>query len=145
MAAPTLRRKHSFAGRDVIFTALAGLICAGLIFLAPYLVQGRDSGATRDSQKDRSALPASLKGLPPTDLTEGEAIVHALNRLGYGPRPGDLQRVKEMGLVKWIDRQLHSESINDSALEARLSRFPTLGMSSEALVQKFPQPQVAAR
>jgi len=145
MAAPTLRRKHSSAGRDVIFTALAGLICAGLISLTPYLAQGRDSGATRDSQKDRPAQPASLKGLPPTDLTEGEAIVHALNRLGYGPRPGDVQRVKEMGLAKWIDRQLHSESFNDSALEARLSRFPTLGMSSEALVQKFPPPQVAAR
>jgi uncharacterized protein (DUF1800 family) len=145
MAAPTLRRKHSSARRDVIFTALAGLICAGLISLAPYLAQGRDSGATGDSQKDRPAQPASLKGLPPTDLTEGEAIAHALNRLGYGPRPGDVQRVKEMGLAKWIDRQLHPESINDSTLAARLSRFPTLGMSSEALVQKFPPPQVAAR
>src|SRR5438445_4049373 len=145
MAAPTLRRKHSSARRDVVFTALAGLICAGLIFPAPYLAQGRDSDTTRDSQKNRSAQPASLKGLPPTDLTEDEAIVHALNRLGYGPRPGDVQRVKDMGLAKWIDRQLHAESINDSGLESRLSRFPTLNMSSEALLDKFPRPAVAAK
>ena len=145
MAAPTLRRKHSSARRDVVFTALAGLICAGLIFLAPYLAQGRDSDTTRDSQKDRSAQVASLKGLPPTDLTEDKAIVHALNRLGYGPRPGDVQRVKDMGLAKWIDRQLHAESINDSGLESRLSRFPTLNMSSEALLDKFPRPAVAAK
>ena len=50
-----------------------------------------------------------------------------------------------MGVAKWIDEQLHPESIHDSALEARLSRFPTLSMSSEALLQKFPPPQVAAK
>src|SRR5438309_6712423 len=145
MAAPTLRRKHASARRDVIFTALAGLICAGLIFLAPYLAQGRDADTTRDSQKDRSAQVASLKGLPATDLTEDEAIVHTLNRLGYGPRPGDVQRVKEMGLAKWTERQLHPESINDSGLDARLSRFSTLSMSSEALLERFPRPAVAAK
>src|SRR2546428_12733729 len=134
MAAPTLRRKHSSARRDVIFTALAGLICAGLISLTPYLAQGRDSGATRDSQKDRPAQPARLKGLPPTDLTEGEAIVHALNRLGYGPRPGDLQRVKEMGLAKWLDPQLHPESLNEASLQTRLLRCPPPGICPAGLV-----------
>ena len=90
-------------------------------------------------------LPQSLKGLPPSDLTEDEAVAHALNRLGYGPRPGDVETVRQMGVAKWIDRQLHPESIDDSALQARLSRFPTLSMSSQALLDKFPRPQVAAK
>jgi uncharacterized protein (DUF1800 family) len=129
-------------GRGVIFAAIAALICAGLIFLLPHLFAGDERGG---AQKDRSAQAGSPKGLPATDLTEDEAIAHALNRLGYGPRPGDVQRVKETGLAKWIDRQLRPESINDSALAARLSRFPTLTMSSEALLEKFPRPAVAAK
>jgi uncharacterized protein (DUF1800 family) len=145
MAAQKLRRKHSSPGPDVIFTALVGLTCAALVFLMPYLAAGRDKGTTSDSQKNRSAQTPSLKGLPPTDLTEDEAIVHVLNRLGYGPRPGDVQRIKDLGLAKWIDRQLHPESISDAALDSRLARFPTLRMSSEALLEKFPRPQVAAQ
>ena len=143
MATQRLRRKHTPPRQDVIFAALTALLCAGLIFLLPRLAAGDTRRS--DAQKDQSARAGSLRGLPSTDLAEDEAIVHALNRLGYGPRPGDLQRVKEMGLAKWIDRQLRPESINDSALEARLSRFPTLSMSSEALLEKFPRPAVAAK
>jgi uncharacterized protein (DUF1800 family) len=85
-------------------------------------------------------------GLPVTALSEDEAILHALNRLGYGPRPGEVARVQQTGLAKWIDQQLHPERIDDSAAEARLrDRFPTLAMSSAELLQKFPQPRVAAR
>ena len=50
-----------------------------------------------------------------------------------------------MGLQKWIDQQLHPDSIDDSALDARLERFPTLKMSSAKLLDEFPEPQVAAR
>jgi hypothetical protein len=145
MAAQRFRRQNSSPRPDVIFTTVVGLMFAGLIFLMPYLAAGRDEPSTSDPQTNHSAQAPSLKGLPPTDLTEDQAIVHALNRLGYGPRPGDVQRVKNMGLGKWIDRQLHPESLNDSPLETRLSRFSTLSMSSEALLQKFPRPQVAAK
>src|SRR5262249_10053329 len=40
-------------------------------------------------------------------LTEDQRIVHVLNRLGYGPRAGDVERVKRIGLDKYIDQQLH--------------------------------------
>ena len=143
MATQRLQRKYSSPRPDIVFAGLAGLACAGLIFLLPHLAEGDARGS--DPQKDRSAQAGSLKGLPATDLTEDEAIAHALNRLGYGPRPGDVQRVKEMGLAKWIDRQLRPESINDSALNPRLSHFPTLTMSSEALLEKYPRPAVAAK
>jgi uncharacterized protein (DUF1800 family) len=139
------KRKRSLLRRHIVLSAFAALVCAGLIAFLPYLAASGDKDVSGDSQKDRSAQLASIKGLPPTDLTEDEAIAHVLNRLGYGPRPGDVQRIKEMGVAKWIDRQLRPESINDAALEARLSRFQTLSMSSEALLQRFPRPAVAAK
>ena len=47
--------------------------------------------------------------------------LHALQRLTFGPRPGDMERVAAMGVDKWIDLQLHPDKIDDSALEARLA------------------------
>ena len=115
------------------------LLLAALTSAAPYL------SAAKDKKAKSAESSKATKALPIQDLTEDEAILQALNRLGFGPRPGDLERVKEMGLQKWIDQQLRPDSINDSALEARLDRFPTLRMSSSKLVDEFPQAQVAAR
>ncbi len=53
-----------------------------------------------------------------------EAVEHALNRLAYGPRPGDVERVQQIGLSTWIDQQLHPDGIDDSALKARLPEQP---------------------
>ena len=92
----------------------------------------------------------SVKGLPITELSADEAILHALNRLAYGPRPGDAERVRQMGLAKWIEQQLNPNAIDDRAVEARLEQFPTLRMSTSKLLAEYPQPkqqekQAAAR
>src|SRR5467141_4352208 len=117
----------------------AMLLLAALTSAAPYL------SAAKDKKAKSAESSKATKALPIQDLTEDEAILQALNRLGFGPSPGDVERVKEMGLQKWIDQQLRPDSINDSALEARMDRFPTLKMSSAKLVDEFPQPRVAAR
>jgi len=117
-------------------------LLAAAIFAAPYLLAGTDK---KDGKGKTAESSKAMKGLPAEGLSEDEAVLQALNRLGFGPRPGDLERVKEMGLQKWIDRQLHPESIDDSALDARLERFPTLKMSSAKLLDEFPEPQLAAR
>ena len=52
------------------------------------------------------------------------AIEHALNRLAYGPRPGEVERVRQIGLSAWIDQQLHPDRIDDSALKPRLPAQP---------------------
>jgi uncharacterized protein (DUF1800 family) len=88
---------------------------------------------------------SSLKGLPITELSADEAILHALNRLAYGPRPGDVERVRQMGLAKWIDQQLNPNSIDDKALEARLENYPTLRMSAAKLIDEYPQPKQAEK
>ena len=96
------------------------------------------------NNKKQSADPV-LKSLPITELSADEAVYHALNRLAYGPRPGDVDRIKQMGLAKWIDQQLNPGSINDSAVEARLNNYPTLGMTTTQLIAQYPNPQQAAK
>jgi len=67
--------------------------------------------------------------------------LHALNRLAFGPRPGDLQLVMAMGVDRWIDLQLHPEKIDDSALEARLVPLRTIRMSPHEIAEEFPNPE----
>jgi len=86
-----------------------------------------------------------LKRLPVTELSADEAVLHALNRLAYGPRPGDAERVKQMGLAKWIDQQLNPNSIDDKALDARLEALPTLRLSTAKIMEEYPQPKQAAK
>ena len=86
-----------------------------------------------------------IKNLPITDLSADEAILHALNRLAYGPRPGDVERVRQMGLAKWIDQQLNPNSIDDKAMEARLENYPTLNMSTAKLIEEYPQPKAGGK
>jgi uncharacterized protein (DUF1800 family) len=102
--------------------------------------------ATPAAAKDKKPKQdPALKNLPITELSADEAIFHALNRLAYGPRPGDVERVRQMGLAKWIDQQLNPSSIDDKALEARLEDYPTLKMSSEKLIAEYPQPKQAEK
>ncbi|HWP44536.1 MAG TPA: DUF1800 domain-containing protein [Blastocatellia bacterium] len=81
----------------------------------------------------------------PRKLSEDQKIIHVLNRLGYGPRPGDIERIKRIGLDKYIDEQLHPERIPDSALQARLSTLPSLRMTIAEAYDKYPPPQIVAR
>lgn len=145
----TETRRFSFEGFFV-----AG-VAAALMFAAPFVASGNSASSPvsqkqkKDQKKSKGlatpAQSASLQGLPITDLNESEAILHALNRLTYGPRPGDLEAVRQIGLAKWIDLQLNPDSINDSAVQARLEKYPTLHMSSAKLYSEFPQPQQAAK
>jgi uncharacterized protein (DUF1800 family) len=124
---------------------LAGMMAVWLGVL--FTVAAPHVSADREQSKPASvqAQTQVLKGLPATALSEDEAILHTLNRLGFGPRPGDVERVRKMGLKNWIERQLNPESIDDSALNARLEQFPTLKMSSARLLEEFPQPKQPAQ
>src|SRR5450759_1348181 len=56
-------------------------------------------------------------------LSEDQHILHVLNRLGFGVRPGDVERVKVMGIDNYIAQQLSPEKIVDSASEAKLQNL----------------------
>ncbi|HSB12317.1 MAG TPA: DUF1800 family protein [Blastocatellia bacterium] len=76
-------------------------------------------------------------------LTEDQKILHLLNRISFGPRPGDLARIKQTTIERFIDEQLHPETIDDSDLEKRLAVLPTQRMTSAELYQFYPPLQVA--
>ena len=86
-------------------------------------------------------IVAKKKPLP-TNFSEQKRAAHALNRLTFGPRPGDIERVTAMGVDAWIDLQLHPEKISDTAVDARLAPFRTLRMSSHQMVEEFPDNQM---
>lgn len=87
------------------------------------------------------AVPISLAGQTPQtrgpannpvvrpdvrELPADQQIVHALSRLTFGPKSGDVARVRAIGLDRWIDQQLHPERIDDSAMEAFVAKYPTI-------------------
>jgi uncharacterized protein (DUF1800 family) len=73
-------------------------------------------------------------------LNDDQRILHVLNRLGFGARPGDIERVKAMGLEQYINQQLTPEKINDDVAQAKLKNLSTLNMSTAELYEKYPQP-----
>jgi uncharacterized protein (DUF1800 family) len=95
------------------------LLCLSLALAVPQLL----------AKKKEDTAPA---------LDERKRAVHALNRLAFGPRPGDVEKVQAMGVDRWIDLQLHPEKIQDDALQSRLAPFHTLRMSSHEIAEDFP-------
>ena len=76
-------------------------------------------------------------------LNKDQEILHALNRLTFGPRPGDVEAVRKMGLKKWIDQQLHPERIAENPEVAeRLQPLESLHMSAAEIATNYPPPQL---
>ena len=133
--------------RPRIESVAAGSLClaAAMIFTA-IAPQSSADKVKKSAKPPTIALDKKFKGaLPITELTADQATLHALNRLGYGPRPGDVERIRQMGLEKWIDQQLHPERIDDAALDQRLDQYSTLNQSSTKLLDEFPPPGQAVK
>jgi uncharacterized protein (DUF1800 family) len=88
------------------------------------------------------ALAKKKENPAATQMDQRKRAVHAFNRLTFGPRPGDVDRVMAMGVDQWIEQQLHPDKIDDSALDARLTPFRTLHMQTREIVENFPSEQM---
>ncbi len=77
--------------------------------------------------------------------TDEQAVQHALNRLTFGSRPGDVERVRSIGLQNWIEQQLAPAGIDDRALAARLDRLETLKLDSKTIQQAYSEPAMVER
>ena len=78
-------------------------------------------------------------------LTNEQKIMHVLNRLGFGARPGDIAKVKAVGLQKYIDQQLNPAAIHDSVAESKVKNLDVFGMSTAELFAKYPNPGALLR
>jgi len=105
----------------------------------------RPAGPAARSAATAKAPAAPTVALPASSLTEDEQILHALSRLGYGPRPGDVERVRRQGLGRWIAAQLRPESISDEAVGEALAAYRTIGMSAADLAREYPVPPPTVR
>ena len=78
-------------------------------------------------------------------LSSDKQAVHALSRLTFGPRPGDVELVRSLGVEKWINQQLHPEQIAENPiLETKLQPLGTLQLPTWRIVESYPQAPVAA-
>jgi uncharacterized protein (DUF1800 family) len=78
-----------------------------------------------------------------SELSQPQQIDHVLNRLAYGPRPGDAERVRAMGLERWIALQLSPERINDAAGDSVVASYQTLGTPTSELTSMFREARMA--
>jgi uncharacterized protein (DUF1800 family) len=86
------------------------------------------------------AAPPLAAGKPASAVPsnpEDRAIVHVLDRMGFGPRPGDVDRVRAMGLQAYIEQQLRPERLSDEAMAGRLASLPTVTLSSREIVRDY--------
>jgi uncharacterized protein (DUF1800 family) len=111
--------------------AVALLVALSLVFGLSPLAGARGRGAAAESKARK--------------LTEEQRAAHVLNRLAFGARPGDVERVRKMGVEKYIEQQLRPELIDDAASEARLTNLEVLKLSSGELLAKYPQPNSLLR
>jgi len=85
-------------------------------------------------------LPVGIAAQQPA-LTPQDSAFHALNRLAYGPRPGDVRRVAADGVMRWIDRQLSPEEIDDHRLAEREGQFQILDYDRRDLAAMYTEAQ----
>ncbi len=83
------------------------------------------------------------KQKPTSPADDQKRALHAIDRLTFGPRPGDVQAVEAIGVDKWMDLQLHPERIDNSAMQARLANYLTLTMPTREMVIAFPPNPIA--
>jgi uncharacterized protein (DUF1800 family) len=106
----------------------------------------------RTNTTHRLAAAILLAGLltpppaPAEAASDDAAIEHVLDRLGYGPRPGDVEAVRRLGLDRYVEQQLHPERVRENpALAQRLAELETSALDTETLLSKYELPREARR
>lgn len=92
-----------------------------------------------------SGIPGRLRDNPQEfarftrPLTEDDKLRHALDRLTLGSRPGDLARLKAIGLKHWLNGQLHPETLPENPeLNQKLAPLEVLRLSSQDAYVRYP-------
>lgn len=99
------------------------------------------SAATRPT----ASRPTPGGAVVPRQQTAEQQLTHVLNRLAFGPRPGDVARVRAMGVDAWMAEQLRPELVADAAGDALAAHYAPLALSLPALHDRYPPPQLLMR
>ena len=137
--------RHGIRGASLAMVAVVGAACSSASSQGPQL-QGAQAQSPAPPVAAIAARPVAAPRvagsirLPGSPLTPDQQILHMLNRLGYGPRPGDVERVRQIGVAAYVEQQLSPSGIPDPALEQALPAYRVLGQTPAALVREYPQP-----
>ena len=128
---------------DLLRGAIALVVCWSLCFPAPLALAQDAASPQVAASNEPSPIPQKHRTDYVSTQLEGNArILHALNRFTFGPRPGDVDAVRQMGLDKWFDAQLHPESLDGADLNARLAEYPAMQWSARDLMFRMPGPAI---
>lgn len=116
--------------------ALATTLTVGACATASSAGEGATTGSAPTPE---SALAAFAE----REQTADQQVQHVLNRLAFGPRPQDVEAVRQLGVDVWMARQLAPERIDNAATEAMLRGYRTLDYTADRLLAEFPPPNVA--
>ncbi len=110
-------------------------LCSAVLILALSIV----SPLSVFAQKSRSLNPAVKK------LTEQQKVLHLLNRITFGARPGEVERVNKIGWEQYLEQQMQPEKISDEAVAQKLQPLATLSMSDEQMAKTYDPPQAVIK
>jgi uncharacterized protein (DUF1800 family) len=117
-------------------TKLIGILVATLLGIAPVGVSAQKSGA-------KSPAKIVIARSDVRELPADQQIIQALNRLTFGAKPGDILKVRAIGLDKWIDQQFQPEKINDDAMTAFVGNYSALNQNQNDLLAQYAEQQRA--
>ena len=123
----------------------AALALAVLTMCGPTIARAAGADTPMVAPAGPVAPPPPVAPAGAVGVAGDRQILHALSRLTYGARPGDVERVRALGLSAWIDRQLRPRTIDDSATERALGELTTLRMSIHELLREYPRPDPRLR
>jgi uncharacterized protein (DUF1800 family) len=109
-------------------------VAATLLGLAPIGTSAQISGA-------KNPVKSVIARSDVRELPADQQILQALNRLTFGPRPGDALKVRAIGLDNWIEQQLRPEKINDSTIDQFVAGYPAINQDQDDLLAQYTQQQ----
>ena len=112
-----------------------------IIAAAAVLLTSAPAGSFAQKSDAKAPTQSIMARSDVRELPADQQIIQALNRLTFGARPGDIARVRAIGLDKWIDQQLRPEKINDDAMTAFLSRYSVINADQNDLLKQYAEQQ----
>jgi uncharacterized protein (DUF1800 family) len=116
---------------------VSALLIAQLVMPAGSFAQPENVSSPPSAKSAERGASVPLKG--------DDKLLQVLNRFTYGPRPGDLDKLRAMGIQQWFNQQLAPKTIDDSALEQRLAQYPAMQLPLSQLMAMYPNQQTVRK